>query len=67
MQNFEEALKELEEITKALEDDALSLEQSLKLYESGVKKAALLQKLLEEAKQTVISVEEEGLSERKED
>lgn len=65
MENFEKSLKELEEVAKALEDEELSLTEALKLYETGVKKASHLQKLLEEAKQVVISVEE-GFSEGKE-
>lgn len=36
---FEENLERLEQIVKELEDESLSLERSIKLYEEGVKLA----------------------------
>ncbi len=35
--NFENALKRLEEITNILENEELSLDESLNLYEEGIK------------------------------
>ncbi len=35
--NFKEKLKRIEEITSLLEDQDLDLEQSIKLYEEGMK------------------------------
>lgn len=46
---FETALKQLEEIVQRLEKGELSLEESLKLYEDGVRLARLCHSKLEEA------------------
>jgi len=46
---FEAALKQLEEIVQRLEKGELSLEESLKLYEDGVRLARLCHSKLEEA------------------
>jgi exodeoxyribonuclease VII small subunit len=46
---FESALTRLEEIVKKLEKGDLPLEQSLKLFEEGVKLARACNKRLEEA------------------
>ena len=51
--NFEAALARLEEIVKKLETGALPLEQSLKLFEEGVKLSRLCNKRLEEAERKV--------------
>lgn len=50
---FEAALTRLEEIVKDLEQGELPLEQSLKLFEEGVKLARLCNKRLEEAERKV--------------
>lgn len=46
---FEEALAKLEEIVRQLESGELSLEESLKLFESGVALARLCSQKLDEA------------------
>jgi len=46
---FEAALKQLEEIVQRLEKGELALEESLKLYEDGVRLARLCHAKLEEA------------------
>jgi exodeoxyribonuclease VII small subunit len=51
--NFESALARLEEIVKKLEKGDLPLEQSLKLFEEGVKLARVCNKRLEEAERKV--------------
>jgi exodeoxyribonuclease VII small subunit len=51
--NFEAALTRLEEIVKKLETGDLPLEQSLKLFEEGVKLSRLCNKRLEEAERKV--------------
>jgi exodeoxyribonuclease VII small subunit len=51
--NFEAALARLEEIVKKLETGDLPLEQSLKLFEEGVKLSRLCNKRLEEAERKV--------------
>lgn len=50
---FEEAMKNLENIVEKLEDNELELEQSLKLYEEGVKLVKLCHFKLEEIEKKV--------------
>jgi exodeoxyribonuclease VII small subunit len=50
---FETSLKKLEEIVKRLEGGALSLEDSLKAFEEGVKHSAFCSVKLEEAERRV--------------
>lgn len=46
---FEEALKQLEEIVQRLEKGELALEESLRLYEQGIRLSRLCHTRLEEA------------------
>ena len=46
---FEDALKQLEEIVQRLEKGELPLEESLKLYEEGIRLSRLCHAKLEEA------------------
>lgn len=46
---FEKAIKELEEITNKLESGELSLDESMKLYEKGVKLSDKCAKQLNDA------------------
>ena len=48
--SFEEAIKKLEEVIEVLEAGELSLEESLKGYEEGVKLAADCRKKLDKAR-----------------
>jgi exodeoxyribonuclease VII small subunit len=50
---FESALARLEDIVKELETGDLSLEQSLKLFEEGIKLSRICNKRLEEAERRV--------------
>jgi len=50
---FEASLKRLEEIVAELESGELGLEQSLKLFEEGVKLARICNARLEEAERKV--------------
>jgi exodeoxyribonuclease VII small subunit len=50
---FEAALARLEEIVKELEAGDLPLEQSLKLFEEGIKLSRLCNKRLEDAERRV--------------
>ena len=50
---FEESLKRLEEIVHALESGDTPLEESIKLFEEGVKLSGYCNKLLESAEQKV--------------
>ena len=51
--DFETALKELEKLLENMEGGELSLEESLKAFEQGVKLTAQCQKALSEAEQKV--------------
>ena len=51
--NFEESLARLEQITEDLESGELSLEDSLKKFDEGVKLADFCQQKLQEAQQKV--------------
>lgn len=51
--SFEESLERLELITKELESGSLSLEESLKKFDEGVKLADLCNQTLLEAQQKV--------------
>jgi exodeoxyribonuclease VII small subunit len=50
---FEEAMKRLEDIVKSLESGDLPLEDSLSIFEEGMKLAGLCSQRLEEAEQKV--------------
>ena len=54
--NFEEALKEIEDIVAALESGKVSLEESLCLYERGVKLVKEANALLSDAKSKLMNV-----------
>ena len=60
---FEESLKNLEETVKNLEKGELSLDDSLKTFESGIEWARVCESKLEEAKGKVeaLTKTEEGL------
>jgi exodeoxyribonuclease VII small subunit len=51
IKDFESALTELEALVSQLEDGSLSLEQSLQLFERGVKLSRYCHSRLEEAEQ----------------
>ena len=65
--SFEQAVLELEEITRALESGSLSLEDSIKAYERGMELRALCLDLLEKAEQKLEIVERnhQGAMERR--
>jgi exodeoxyribonuclease VII small subunit len=50
---FEEAMQRLEDIVETLEDSDLSLNDSLKIFEEGVKLIGFCSKKLEEVEQKV--------------
>ena len=55
-ESFETILKRLEEIVEKMERGGLSLEESMFLYEEGIKKAELLNTLLSEARGKVMKL-----------
>jgi len=60
---FEDAMKELEDIVKRLESGDLSLEESLKIFEEGIALSRYCFKKLEEAekKVSILIKDEEGI------
>ncbi len=52
--SFEESLSRLEEIVGQLEDEGLSLEESMKLYEEGVKCANECSEKLKRAERKIL-------------
>ena len=57
--SFEKALERLEKIVERLDDDSLSLEESLELYEEGVKLSKQCSETLEDAELKIQKVNEE--------
>jgi exodeoxyribonuclease VII small subunit len=59
---FEEALKRLEEIVLKLENGNAKLDESLSLYEEGVRLTALCNKMIEDAENRIkiLSKDESG-------
>lgn len=55
---FEEALLRLENIVRTLEDNSISLEESIKLYEEGMELSGLCTQTLEEAELRIEKVNE---------
>jgi exodeoxyribonuclease VII small subunit len=53
VEKFETALKKLEEVVRKLEGGELSLEESLKAFEEGVKHSLFCSKKLNEAERRV--------------
>jgi exodeoxyribonuclease VII small subunit len=53
VKKFEESLKKLEDIVSQLEHGDLTLEESLKLFEEGIKLSRLCSRQLEEAEKKV--------------
>ena len=51
--NFEKAIKRLEEIVESLEEGSLTLEDSLKIFEEGIKLSRLCARKLDEAEKKV--------------
>ena len=51
--NFEEALEELERLVSAMEEGELSLENSMKAFENGIKLTRECQTALQKAEQKV--------------
>ncbi|MEX0845240.1 MAG: exodeoxyribonuclease VII small subunit, partial [Balneolaceae bacterium] len=56
--SFEEALKQLESIVAQLENEDITLEDSVKLYEEGVKLSKFCAEILEQAELRIEQVNE---------
>lgn len=58
--SFEEALTRLEEIVDQLEDESISLEKSIELYEEGIELSKICTETLEEAELRIQKVAEQA-------
>lgn len=56
--SFEEALKKLEQIVSQLEDNSITLEESVNLYEEGVKLSKFCSEILDDAELRIEQVNE---------
>ena len=63
--SFEEALSRLEAIVKELEDESISLEKSIELYEEGIELSKLCTQTLEEAELRIENVADQHAEENK--
>lgn len=61
--SFEDALRRLEEIVNELEDESISLEESIDLYEEGIKLSKICTETLEEAELRIKKVVDEHADE----
>ena len=57
--DFEKSLKELEQIVEELQNGDISLDESIKLFERGIKLSDECRKTLETARQKITSLTEE--------
>lgn len=59
--NFEKSISELENIVKTLESGELSLDDTIKLFERGIKLSSQCNKLLDEAESKInILIKKDG-------
>lgn len=58
--SFEEAYAALEQIAEKLSDNSITLDESVKLYEEGVKLSKYCAEALEAAKQKIEKLHNEG-------
>jgi len=57
VETFENRLERSKKILDKLIDPAITLEESLKLYEEGIKEIKMAQKMIEEAKVKITTIE----------
>lgn len=65
--SFEEALTRLEEIVEQLEDESISLEKSIELYEEGIELSKTCTETLEKAELRIQQVAEQHADENEND
>lgn len=65
--NFEDTMKELEEIVQVLEKGALNLDDSIKEFEKGMKLSKEASKYLEEAEKKITILVKDNNGELKEE
>ncbi|MDY4788739.1 MAG: exodeoxyribonuclease VII small subunit [Bacilli bacterium] len=54
--NFEQSLKELEEIVKSLESGTISLDESLEYFEKGINLVKLLENQLKNVEERAVKI-----------
>lgn len=54
--SYEQSMKRIEEIVEILENSELTIDESMKLYEEGVKLTAFCNKYLDNAEQKIIKL-----------
>lgn len=54
--SYEQSMKRIEEIVEILESSELTIDESMKLYEEGVKLTAFCNKYLDNAEQKIIKL-----------
>ena len=54
--SYEQSMKRIEEIVEILESSELTIDESMKLYEEGVKLTAYCNKYLDSAEQKIIKL-----------
>lgn len=54
--SYEQSMKRIEEIVEILEGSELTIDESMKLYEEGVKLTAFCNKYLDNAEQKIIKL-----------
>lgn len=59
-ETFEQLLSELEEISKKLESEDTTLEESISLFEKGMETSKLCSQILETAKQKIENISDVG-------
>jgi len=64
--SFEKAMERLESIVSRLEDGNVPLDESIKLYEEGMKLGKICRKMLDEAQAKIKKLEEYSLEEEEE-
>ena len=55
-EKFETILERLEDIVEKMENPGLDLEESMALYEEGIKKAEMLNEIISEAREKVMKL-----------
>jgi exodeoxyribonuclease VII small subunit len=63
-ESFEEALDRLEQITRALEGGDIELDQSLSLYEEGIRLLRLAEDVIRDAEMRIERLHEDGSTSR---
>lgn len=64
--SFEDAVAKLEKIASDIEDNKLSLDETIKKYEEGTKLCAMCNKMIDDANQriTILSGTKDGIYEK---